>query len=247
MRDATIGNMSRPLRFLLAAVLLFAIGFLLMLDISIESIIQTTGVIGLALTIFAETGLLIGFFLPGDTLLFTAGFFAGQGQLNLFAVLFALFIGAVLGNAVGYEIGRRAGPKLFRQEESIFFSKESVEKTQHFFDRHGGKTIVLARFIPVVRTLSPLMAGVAGMNYRRFMTYNVVGALIWIPSITIIGYWAGKVLGEYFNIDHYILPVLGLVMFTSAAITFWHIWKDQARRTLLKASVKRNYSNFFKK
>lgn len=188
----------------------------------------------MAATIFAETGLLIGFFLPGDTLLFAAGFFAGQDKLDIVTTIIALFVAAVAGNMVGYEIGRRSGPRLFNKPDSIFFHKDNVDKAQTFFKRHGGKTIIFARFIPVVRTIAPPLAGAGKMNYMQFMIYNLIGAVLWVPGITLIGYWAGKALGEYIDIDKYILPVVLLATFATFGVSFWHVLRDPISRQKLK-------------
>jgi membrane-associated protein len=202
--------------------------------VSVDKIFQASGIIGLGLTIFAETGLLAGFFLPGDTLLFAAGFFAAQGRLNIALCLVVLYAAAVIGNMVGYEIGKRSGHKLFKKSDSILFHKDNIDKAQDFFTRHGGKTIILARFVPIVRTLSSPLAGMGHMPYGKFMFYNLVGALLWVPSITLIGYWAGKVLGHYINIDHYILPVALLAMLATFGISFAHILRDPVSREKLK-------------
>lgn len=201
--------------------------------VSIDKIFAAGGMIGLALTVFAETGLLAGFFLPGDTLLFAAGFFAAQDRLSLVLTLFTLFVAAVVGNMVGYEIGKRSGHKLFNKSDSILFHKDNVKKAQDFFARHGGKTIILARFVPIVRTLSSPLAGMGHMPYAKFMLYNVLGALLWIPSIMLVGYWAGKVLGHYINIDHYILPVAVLATLATFGVSFAHILRDPISRERL--------------
>jgi membrane-associated protein len=230
------------IRNLAIALVVIVIGVLLAKYVNIDKLIETGGVIGISLVIFAETGLLIGFFLPGDTLLFAAGFFASQGKISLAWALVGMFLGAVIGNLVGYEIGRRTGPKLFNKDENLLFNKENVTRTQHFFDKYGPLTIILARFVPVVRTLTPLVAGVGGMNYKKFVTYNIIGAALWVPSITFIGYWAGKVLGKYINIDHYILPVILLATLLTFAISFWHLWREPKSQAHIKKSVR----NFFK-
>lgn len=203
-------------------------------EVSVDRIIETGGIIALTATIFAETGLLIGFFLPGDTLLFAAGFFAAQGRFGIAAVIIMMFLAAVLGNMVGYEIGRRSGNRLFNKPDSIFFHKDNVDKAKEFFKAHGGKTIIFARFIPVVRTISPPLAGMGKMSYPRFMAYNIIGASIWVPGITLIGYWAGKVLGKYINIDHYILPIVLFATFATFGVSFWHVLRDPISRQKLK-------------
>ena len=165
------------------------------------------------LIVFAETGLLLGFFLPGDSLLFTAGVLAGQGKLDLWLLIPGVFIGAVLGSEVGYEIGARVGPRLFRRPDSRFFKQEYVERTHAFFERHGSKAVVLARFVPVVRTFTPVMAGVGRMQRRVYSLYNVIGALIWTVGVTMLGYELGNAIGG--NIDNYLLPLIAVIVLIS--------------------------------
>src|SRR6476659_9890500 len=148
------------------------------LSLSPDDLIRSFGTIGLILIIFAESGLLIGFFLPGDSLLFTAGLLASQGKLNLAVIVVGCFIAAVVGDQVGYWFGNRVGPTLFRRQDSRVFKQENVERAREFFDEHGSKTIVLARFIPIVRTFVPIVAGVSKMHYRTSVTYNIVGAAL---------------------------------------------------------------------
>ena len=185
--------------------------------------------------------------MPGDTLLFAAGFFAAQGRLNIGLTLFVLFIGTLIGNMVGYEIGKRSGPRIFKKDEALLFSKQNVEYAEAFYKRHGGKTILIARFIPIVRTLAPLIAGIGKMNYKLFMIYNAIGAFLWVFLITLIGYWAGSVLGKYFDIDKYILPVVFLVTVLTFAVSFWHIWKEPKSREHIKKHIRLRYNTLFKK
>src|SRR5918992_739522 len=167
-----------------------------------RELLEAFGTIGLFCIVFAESGLLIGFFLPGDSLLFTAGLLASQGTLNFPLILVGCFVAAVSGDQVGYAFGRRVGPALFRRPDSRIFRQQHVERAQSFFDEHGAKTIVLARFVPIVRTFAPIVAGVGRMHYRTFVTYNVVGGLLWAVGVTLIGY----VLGESIpDIDRYLL------------------------------------------
>lgn len=171
------------------------------------------GEVVLWLIIFAETGLLIGFFLPGDSLLFTAGILAGQGKLNVWMVVIGCFVAAVLGDQVGYTIGERAGPRLFRKPDSRVFKQEYIDRTRAFFEKHGPKTIIIARFVPVVRTFAPTLAGVGEMPRRTFLRYNVVGALLWAVGLTLLGYVLGDVIGE--DIDTYLLPIVALIILIS--------------------------------
>ncbi|HEX9153295.1 MAG TPA: VTT domain-containing protein [Candidatus Saccharimonadales bacterium] len=229
----------KPIYKIILGIAAVCIAFLVLQKVvSVDKIFETWGIIGLALTVFAETGLLAGFFLPGDTLLFAAGFFAAQGQLGLAVTLLALFAAAVVGNMVGYEIGKRSGHRLFKKPDSILFHKDNLEKAQEFFKRHGGKTIILARFVPIVRTLSPPLAGMSHMPYGKFMAYNIAGAALWIPSITLIGYWAGKVLGRYINIDHYILPIAVIATMVTFGVSFGHILRDPISRQKLREKIR---------
>lgn len=176
------------------------------------------GEIALAFIIFAETGLLLGFFLPGDSLLFTAGVLAGQGQLDLALLVSTCFVGAFTGSEVGYLIGNKIGPRLFSKPDSRFFKQEYVERTKEFFDRHGPKTIVLARFVPIVRTFTPVMAGVGEMKRRTYTTYNLIGAVLWAVGVTMLGWALGDAIGS--GIDTYILPLLLVVVAISLLPVF---------------------------
>jgi membrane-associated protein len=169
--------------------------------------------IGLFLIIFAETGLLIGFFLPGDSLLFTAGILASQGNLNIAVIALGCFLAAVIGDQVGYTIGHRAGPALFRRPDSRIFKQKYVERTKEFFEKHGPKTILLARFVPIVRTFAPVLAGVGEMSRRTFTTFNVVGGFVWGVGVTLAGYLLSEVIGE--DIDRYLLPIIAFIILLS--------------------------------
>jgi membrane-associated protein len=177
-----------------------------------RDIIETFGTIGLFVVVFAESGLLIGFFLPGDSLLFTAGLLCSQEVLNLPVVLVGCFVAAVAGDQVGYAFGARVGPALFRRPDSRIFKQEYVEKARHYFERYGSRTIVLARFVPIVRTFAPIVAGVGSMRYRTFVTFNVVGGLLWAVGVTLLGYVLGESIPE---IDKYLLPVIGVIVLLS--------------------------------
>jgi membrane-associated protein len=220
--------------------------FLMTRHIDVSLLLETGGIIAIGLTIFAETGLLIGFFLPGDTLLFAAGFFASQDKISLIGSIIAVFIGAIFGNLLGYEIGRRTGPRLFKKEEAVLLNKETVENADLFYKKHGGKTILFARFIPVIRTLAPLIAGVAKMDYKRFVIYSISGAAVWAITVTMIGYWAGIVIGEYFDIDTYLLPIIMLAVLGTFGVSIMHILKDAKARKVVFTKVKAYFINFFK-
>jgi len=179
-----------------------------------DKLIEAFGTIGLFLIIFAESGLFFGFFLPGDSLLFTAGVLCAKADSPLWPlpiVLVLVAAGAIMGDQVGYVFGRRVGPSLFRRPDSRLFKQAHVEKAQKYFEEHGPKTIFLARFVPIVRTFAPIVAGVGRMDYRVFVTYNVVGGVTWAIGITSLGY----LLGEAVDIDKYLLPVVGLIIVVS--------------------------------
>jgi membrane-associated protein len=184
--------------------------------------------------IFAETGLLIGFFLPGDSLLFTAGLLANQGDLNIAFLLVGVFVAAVVGDQVGYQFGRKAGPSIFRKPDAKLFRQEYVQHTKNFFDNHGPKTIVIARFVPVVRTFAPVLAGVGEMKWKTFTIYNVVGALVWAVGITLLGYALGSAIGED-NVDTYLYPIIAVIILVSFIPPFLEWRKHRRARTQAEA------------
>jgi len=155
---------------------------------NVPELIRLVGLYGLIFIVFAETGLMVGFFLPGDSLLVMAGIFAARGDLNISLLVPCLIVGAVVGNATGYFIGRKAGQALYSRPNSFLFRREHLIRTHAFYERHGGKTIVLAQFMPIVRTFAPVVAGAAEMSYRRFAAFNLLGAILWISSMTTTGY-----------------------------------------------------------
>ncbi len=195
------------------------------------------GEIGLMLIIFAETGLLVGFFLPGDSLLFTAGILANQGKLNLAAVLIGCFAAAVIGDQVGFTIGDRLGPRLLRKPDSRLFKREYIDRTENFFDQHGAKTILLARFVPIVRTFAPVVAGVGKMTRRTFVSFNVVGAFIWVFGVTLAGYALANVIGD--SIDKYLYPLIAVIILVSLIPPFleWRKAKKQGPRNYTEAQA----------
>jgi membrane-associated protein len=150
------------------------------------------GYLLLSAIVFAETGLLLGFFLPGDSLLFTVGVVAGAGQLNIVAINVLLMAAAIVGDGVGYWLGKRTGPKIFNRPDSRLFKQEHLRRTEEFYKKHGGKTIIYARFVPIVRTFAPFVAGVAGMGYLRFLAFNVFGGIGWVLLLTLLGYTLGS-------------------------------------------------------
>ncbi|HET7434665.1 MAG TPA: VTT domain-containing protein [Thermoanaerobaculia bacterium] len=177
----------------------------------VRGLVQTGGYVGLSIIVFIETGLMIGFFLPGDSLLVTAGLFAAKGDLNIVLLNALLMTCAVLGDATGYFIGRRLGPALFRREDSFFFKKKHLIATHDFYERHGGKTIIIARFVPVVRTFAPVVAGIGNMGYRRFAAYNIVGGVAWVFSMTMIGYSLIKIFPQAEKHIHIVILIVIVV------------------------------------
>jgi len=195
-----------------------------------------------AAIVFAESGLLIGFFLPGDSMLFTAGFLINVGVLNFNIHLFValVFIAAVLGDGVGYMFGKRVGRRLFNRPNSILFRQENVQKAEEFYEKHGGVTVILARFIPVVRTFVPIIAGVGKMSYRTFLTYNIIGALLWAAGISYIGYYVGALLHKLgIEIDTILLPVVLLIILLSVLPPAIHVLKDKKQRDLVWNGTKK--------
>lgn len=178
----------------------------------VQGIVEWGGILLLVVIVFAETGLMFGFFLPGDSLLVTAGVFAAAGRLSLVEVVLALSFAAIAGDQLGYWIGNRGGPRVFSREDSLFFHKRHADRAQAFYDRHGGKTIILARFIPVIRTFAPVVAGVGRMEYRRFVAYNVAGGLLWVWGLTLAGFALGRTIP---NVEEHIHVVIAIVIFLS--------------------------------
>ncbi|WNI16081.1 DedA family protein [Actinacidiphila sp. ITFR-21] len=178
-----------------------------------DHLINTYGLWGVLLIVFAESGLLIGFFLPGDSLLFTTGLLVASGTLHrpLALVAVSIAIAAVAGEQVGYLFGRKVGPSLFRRPDSRLFKMENIEKAHAFFEHHGPKAIVMACFVPVVRTFTPIVAGVSRMNYRTFLTFNLIGGTMWGAGVTLLGYWLGQISFVRDNIE----PMLVLVVLVS--------------------------------
>lgn len=183
-------------------------------------LIETVGLVGVITIIFAESGLFFGFFFPGDSLLFTAGLLASQSLLSLPMLLIGTFIAAVLGDNVGYAFGRKVGPALFTKENSFFFSKKHIEKSREFFGKYGKKALILARFMPVVRTFTPILAGVGSMEYRTFFAYNIVGGFLWTVGMIMLGYFLGSVIPDP---DKYILPIVLVIIVLSVLPAIRHI------------------------
>jgi membrane-associated protein len=201
---------------------------------SIEMLIRTGGYLGIFAIVFAESGLLVGFFLPGDSLLFSAGFLASRGYLNLPLLLLVTFLAAVLGDNAGYLIGKRVGPRIFNRPDSLLFRRENIEQSRQFYEKHGGKAIILARFTPVIRTFAPLLAGIGEMEYRIFVAYNIIGGLLWAMGITLLGFFLGRVVPD---IETYILPIVVLVVLASVGPALYHVLKGPEGRKKAKHAV----------
>lgn len=191
----------------------------------VQSLIQWGGLLMVCVIVFVETGLFVGFFLPGDSLLVTAGVFAAAGHIELTWLLILVSLCAVIGDQTGYVIGRQAGSALFKREDSMFFKRKHLEKAHDFYEKYGNKTIVIARFVPIVRTFAPAVAGAAQMNYRRFVTYNIMGGLLWVVSMILIGYLLGSSIPK---INSYIHLVIIVVIFLSILPAIVEVYK--ARR-----------------
>lgn len=217
-------------------------------------IIITLGIFAILVVIFAESGLLIGFFLPGDSLLFTAGALYATGVLpgnvpigiHLFVVL--LFIAAVLGDTVGYWFGRKAGPHIFKKPDAKIFKQVHIQNAQKFYEKHGGKTIIMARFVPIVRTFAPIVAGVGKMEYKRFLAFNLVGGFLWTFGLTYLGYFAGQlIIASGVEIDSVILPIIFLIVLISILPPAIHILKEKKNRDALWAASKRQFNVIFRR
>ncbi|MCA9331708.1 VTT domain-containing protein [Candidatus Saccharibacteria bacterium] len=208
--------------------------------IAIDKFILGGGLVMIGATVFAESGLLIGFFLPGDTLLFGAGILASQGVLPLHWLIIVVVISAIVGDNVGYSIGRRTGKRLFKKKESILFKPEHLERAEKFYEQHGGKTIILARFVPIVRTFAPMVAGIGKMSRGKFLFFNIIGGILWGAGVIMLGYWLGSKMPW---VEHFITPViLGIVAISFVASAF-HILKEADNRQLIMQKIKLLISN----
>jgi membrane-associated protein len=189
-----------------------------------HTIIAVAGLIGVIGIIFAETGLFFGFFFPGDSLLFIAGLLASEHRISFFGLLIGTFLAAVVGDTVGYAFGKKVGPKIFVKEDSVFFNKEHIARAQHFYEKHGRKTIIIARFMPIIRTFAPIVAGIGNMKYGTFLTFNVIGAFVWTWGMLWFGYGLGSIIP---NPDKYILPIVGLIIIISASPVLREIFRKR--------------------
>lgn len=210
---------------------------------STEHILQAGGILAVAAIIFAECGLLVGFFLPGDTLLIAAGIFASQQKLNIWILLPAVFLAAIIGYQVGYQLGLAGGPKIFKRKSGLFFRKDYIPRTEAFVAKHGGKSMILARFLAVVRTIVPLVAGIGKMNPKKFFIYNVLGALIWTSTLTLGSYWIGK---RVENVDSLVLPIVLIGIFLTAGAEILVFFRNKSSRQAILEGLKEEYRYFFK-
>jgi len=211
-----------------------------LMEVLKEPEITTAAFIALAIVIFTETGLLIGFFLPGDSLLISVGIVAHGADWDIFSLIVLLSAAAIIGDSVGYWIGLKGGPRLFKKEKSFFFRKDHLLAAQAFYEKHGGKTIVLARFMPFIRTFAPVVAGIGKMNYKRFLAFNVVGGVLWVTSMLLLGYITPtvldpllqKVFGPEFSTAKHIEKAILLIVFISIApglFAFAKAWLNKRR------------------
>jgi membrane-associated protein len=201
------------------------------------SIVKAAGYLGLFAILFAETGLLIGFFLPGDSLLFTAGILASQHYLNIEVLIPLIIIAVFCGDNLGYWIGRKIGPKIFKKEDSFWFRKSHLEKTQEFFQRHGSKTLVIARFVPIVRTFASTMAGVGAMSYKKFLFFAGIGAVLWGTTLTLLGYYLGVSVP---HIDKYIIPGIVLIILVSISPYLYKFATNKELRQRIYTGLRHN-------
>jgi len=202
--------------------------------LNVAHVIQAGGLLLVAAIIFGESGMFIGFFFPGDTLLLSAGVFAAQGKLPLLTTILVIALAAILGDNTGYHIGKRYGRRLFRKPDGLVFRQEYVQRAERFYERFGSKTMLIAHFVPVVRTFAPAVAGVARMNCKQFVIFDAIGDTAWAVIVTLIGYWFGTKIP---NIDHYILLAVVGVMAITLGPTFYHLIKALLRKRQQKKSA----------
>ena len=191
------------------------------------TLITTVGLIGIIFIIFAETGLFFGFFFPGDSLLFTAGILASQGIFNIYYLIIFCIISAIIGDSVGYWSGKKYGRKLFEKDAGFFFKKKRIIDAEEFFDRHGKYTIILARFVPIIRTFAPIVAGIGSMKYSTFIIYNIFGGIFWVSLMVLLGYFLGGLIA---NPDKYIIPIAFLIIFISFLPIFLRFIQNKLKK-----------------
>ncbi len=196
----------------------------------IEAYGATFGYIALASIIFAETGLFFGFFLPGDSVLFPAGLLASQGYLNIYVICIVTFFAATLGNVVGYFLGKYLGKRLFHREDSVLFHKDHILRARAFYNKYGAKTIIIGRFLPIIRTFAPVVAGISEMNFAEYFLYSTVGAALWAVGLPIAGFYLGRLIPD---IDKYLIPVILLIILLSILPSILEMLKTKERRAKL--------------
>lgn len=189
-------------------------------------IIKAVGVIGIIFIVFAETGLFFGFFFPGDSLLFTAGILASQGFLSIYVLVFGCIIAAILGDSIGYWSGKKYGRKLFDRDSGFFFKKQRLYDAELFYEKHGKYTIIIARFVPIIRTFAPIVAGIGKMKYSTFISYNIFGGIVWIVGLLLLGYFLGGLIP---NPDKYIIPIAFLIVIISFLPIAWRIVRSKIK------------------
>ena len=204
------------------------------LHLDLIKIIESVGYLGIFAIVFAESGLFVGAFLPGDSLLFTAGFLASQGFFDIWLLAPITFIAAVLGDSVGYTFGHKVGKRLFQKEDSILFHKKHLVRAQKFYEKHGGKAVTIARFLPIVRTFAPIVAGMGDMQYKRFLFFNVIGAFLWAVCVPILGFYLGNVIP---GVDKYLLPILAFIIIFSVLPTVVHILRENKGNDEIKEAI----------
>lgn len=190
----------------------------------LRSTIEAIGLIGIWAIVFLESGMMVGFFFPGDSLLFTAGFLASQGYFNVWTLALGSFIAAVAGDSIGYSIGHKFGRRIFSRNDSWVFNKKHLVQAEKFYEKHGGKTIILARFIPVIRAFAPVVAGVGNMHYLTFLSYNLIGGFLWALGMSFLGYFLGNLIPD---VDKYLLPIIALIILASIAPGIYHFIKER--------------------
>jgi membrane-associated protein len=221
----------------------------LFLEHDLRSFVEQIGYIGVYAIVFAESGLLIGFFLPGDSLIFTAGFLSSPviGLFDVWRLLIGAWIAAIIGDNVGYYFGAKVGPRLFRRENSLLFHKDHLVKAQEFYEKHGGKAIVFARFMPIVRTFAPIVAGIGHMDRKRFMFFNFLGGTIWIFGLGFLGFFLGSLVKD---VDRYLLPIIGIIILASVLPPLLHVYKQEnmslREKIIEKAKVAYYYIKSFR-
>ena len=195
---------------------------------NINELVKTIGYIGLFAIVFAESGLFFGFFLPGDSLLFTAGLLASQNLFNIYILAILIATAAILGDSTGYLFGRKIGPKIFNREDSLFFRREYLEKTQNFYAKYGARAIILGRFMPIVRTFVPILAGVGSMKYKTFLQNNIIGGLLWGAGVTFLGYYLGT---KVPYVEKYLLLIIiSIIILSFLPVVFEFLKKKSSKQ-----------------